>query len=81
MRTLYRAVRNKRMAHTLGGASASGQVSIIQGIQAVLSDRWNMCIAMGALRTFRIWNARLLRNLGAMGTDRLRINLKRIAAF
>jgi len=60
----------KVMAHTLGGASASGQVSIIQGIQAVLSGQVDICIAMGALTDLSYLECQALRTLGAMGTDR-----------
>lgn len=59
----------KGMACTVGGASASGQVAVIQGIQAVLSGQVDICIAMGALMDISYLECRAFRALGAMGTD------------
>ena len=36
-------------AHTVGGASASGQVAIIQALEAVQSGQVDVCIALGGL--------------------------------
>lgn len=58
------------LAYTTGGASASGQLAIIQAIQAVQADRVDVCIAMGALMDLSYLECQGLRSLGAMGTDR-----------
>jgi malonyl-ACP decarboxylase len=57
-------------AHTVGGASASGQVAVIEAIQAVASGRVDVCIAVGALMDLSYWECQGLRSLGAMGSDR-----------
>jgi malonyl-ACP decarboxylase len=56
-------------AYTLGGASASGQVAILQAIQAVATGQVDVCIAMGALMDISYLECQALRSLGAMGTD------------
>ncbi|GER89931.1 polyketide biosynthesis malonyl-ACP decarboxylase PksF [Dictyobacter vulcani] len=58
------------LAYTTGGASASGQLAIIQAIQAVLSGQVDVCIALGALLDISYLECQALRSLGAMGTDR-----------
>jgi malonyl-ACP decarboxylase len=60
----------KGFAYTLGGASASGQVAIIQAIQAVQSGQVDVCIAMGALMDLSYWECQGFRSLGAMGSSR-----------
>lgn len=57
-------------AFTLGGASASGQVAVIEAIHAVESGRVDVCIAVGALMDLSYWECQGLRSLGAMGSDR-----------
>ena len=57
-------------AYTAGGASASGQVAVIQAIEAVQSGRVDACIAVGALMDLSYWECQGLRSLGAMGSDR-----------
>jgi malonyl-ACP decarboxylase len=57
-------------AYTLGGASASGQVAILQAAQAVETGQVDVCIAMGALMDISYMECHALRSLGAMGTDR-----------
>lgn len=57
-------------AHTIGGASASGQVAVVQAIHAVRSGRVDVCIALGALMDLSYWECRGFRSLGAMGSDR-----------
>ena len=57
-------------AHTVGGASASGQVAIIQAIQAVQNHEVDACIALGALMDLSYWECQALRSLGAMGSNR-----------
>jgi malonyl-ACP decarboxylase len=58
------------LAYTVGGASASGHVAIIQAAQAVLTGQVDICIAMGALMDLSYLECQALRALGAMGTDR-----------
>lgn len=57
-------------AFTVGGASASGQLAIIQAAQAVLAGQVDVCIALGALSDLSYWECQGLRSLGAMGSDR-----------
>lgn len=57
-------------ACTVGGASASGQLAIIQAAQAVLTKQVDVCIALGALMDLSHWECRGFRALGAMGSDR-----------
>jgi len=58
------------LAYTVGGASASGQLAIIQAAQAVLTDQVDVCIAVGALVDLSHWECRAFRAIGAMGSDR-----------
>jgi malonyl-ACP decarboxylase len=58
------------LAYTVGGASASGQLAIVQAAQAVLTNQVDVCIALGALMDVSHWECRALRALGAMGSDR-----------
>lgn len=57
-------------AHTVGGASASGQVAVIQAIQAIRSGQVDVCIALGALMDLSYWECQGFRSLGAMGSNR-----------
>lgn len=57
-------------AYTLGAASASGQIAILQAIQAVQSNQVDICIAMGSLTDLSYWECQGFRSLGAMGSDR-----------
>lgn len=57
-------------AHTVGGASASGQVAVIEAVNAVESGRVDVCIALGALMDLSYWECQGLRSVGAMGSDR-----------
>jgi malonyl-ACP decarboxylase len=58
------------LAYTVGGASASGQLAIVQAAQAVVANQLDVCIALGALMDLSHWECRGLRALGAMGSDR-----------
>ncbi len=60
----------KGFSFTLGAASASGQVAVVQAIEAVQSGRVDVCIAMGALMDISFWECQGFRSLGAMGSDR-----------
>jgi malonyl-ACP decarboxylase len=57
------------LAYTIGGASASGQLAIVQAAQAVMTDQVDVCIALGALMDLSHWECRSLRAIGAMGSD------------
>ncbi|HYK02065.1 MAG TPA: beta-ketoacyl synthase N-terminal-like domain-containing protein [Thermoanaerobaculia bacterium] len=58
------------LAYTVGGASASGQLAIVQAAQAVLAKQVDVCIALGALMDLSHWECRGFRAIGAMGSDR-----------
>lgn len=51
---------------TVGGASASGQLACIQAIEAVLSKRVDVCIAIGALMDLSYLELYAFQALGAM---------------
>jgi malonyl-ACP decarboxylase len=57
------------LAYTVGGASASGQLAVLQAIQAVASEQVDVCIALGALMDLSSWECQAFRSLGAMGSD------------
>ena len=58
------------LAYTVGGASASGQLAIVQAAQAVATNQVDVCIALGALMDLSHWECRGMRAVGAMGSDR-----------
>ncbi|HEX7312894.1 MAG TPA: beta-ketoacyl synthase N-terminal-like domain-containing protein [Pyrinomonadaceae bacterium] len=58
------------MTYSLGGASASGQLAVMQAARAVESGELDACIALGALTDLSYLEFQALRNIGAMGTDR-----------
>lgn len=58
------------LAYTVGGASASGQLAVIQAAQAVASGQVDICIAVGALMDLSYWECQAFRAIGAMGSDR-----------
>jgi malonyl-ACP decarboxylase len=60
----------KGLAYTVGGASASGQLAIVQAVQAVLSGQLDVAVALGAMTDLSHWECQALRTLGAMGSDR-----------
>lgn len=60
----------KGFSYTLGGASASGQIAVIQAINAVQSGQVDVCIAMGVLMDLSYWECQGFRSLGAMGSNR-----------
>lgn len=57
-------------ACSVGGASASGQMAVIQAAQAVQSGIVDVCIAVGALMDLSFWECIALRNMGAMGSEK-----------
>lgn len=58
------------LAHTVGGASASGHLAVIQGIRAVQEGLVDVCIAIGSMMDLSYWECHGFRGLGAMGSDR-----------
>lgn len=58
------------LAYTVGGASASGQLAIMQAAQAVMTGQVDACIAVGALMDLSYWECRGFQALGAMGSNR-----------
>ncbi|HEV2370651.1 MAG TPA: beta-ketoacyl synthase N-terminal-like domain-containing protein [Streptosporangiaceae bacterium] len=60
----------KGMAFTVGGASASGQLAIIEAARLVRAGEADACVALGALTDLSHWELRAFRRVGAMGTDR-----------
>jgi malonyl-ACP decarboxylase len=58
------------LAYTVGGASASGQLAILQAIQAIQTEQVDVCIAIGTLMDLSYLECQALRSLGAMGSDR-----------
>ncbi|NKB63334.1 MAG: polyketide beta-ketoacyl:ACP synthase [Gammaproteobacteria bacterium] len=59
----------KGLSHTIGGASASGQLAIIQGIHLLESGQLDVCIVLGALMDLSFWECQGFKALGAMGSD------------
>lgn len=57
-------------AHTIGAASASGAVAVIQAAEAVRTNRVDACIALGALQDVSYLDLLGFRALGAMGSAR-----------
>ncbi len=62
------------LAYTVGGASASGQLAILQAINAVFSGQVDVCIAVGALMDLSYFELQALSSLGAMGSTRFSDN-------
>lgn len=60
----------KGRAYTVGGASASGQLAIIQGIEAVEAGHVDACIVLGAMMDLSFWECQGFRAIGAMGSQR-----------
>ncbi len=60
----------KGLAYTVGGASASGQLAIIQAIYALQTGQVDVCIAMGSLMDPGYLELQAFKSLGAMGSDR-----------
>ncbi|MEO3712416.1 beta-ketoacyl synthase N-terminal-like domain-containing protein [Roseateles flavus] len=57
-------------AFTVGGASASGQLVLLQACQMIEAGQVDVCIALGALMDLSYWECQGFRALGAMGSDR-----------
>ncbi|OEU94841.1 beta-ketoacyl synthase N-terminal-like domain-containing protein [Streptomyces oceani] len=57
-------------AHTLGGASASGLLAVLQAVWAVRSGQVDVCVALGALMDLSYWECQAFSAMGAMGSHR-----------
>lgn len=57
-------------AYTLGGASASGQIAVIQAAQAVMCGEVDVCIALAPLMDLSYWECQGFRAVGAMGSNK-----------
>ena len=57
-------------SQSVGGASASGQLAVIEAAQAVRAGRADAVMVVGALMDLSHWECQGFRSLGAMGTDR-----------
>lgn len=60
----------RAFAYSLGGASASGLLAVLQAVRAVESGQVDACIAVGALMDISYWECLAFRAMGAMGSDR-----------
>ena len=57
-------------SQTVGAASASGSVAIIEALNSIRSGRVDVCIALGALQDLSGYDLHAMRALGAMGSTR-----------
>ncbi len=57
-------------AYSVGAASASGSVAIIQAMEAIRSGRVDVCIALGALQDLSNHDLQAMRAMGALGSTR-----------
>lgn len=57
-------------AFTVGGASASGALAVIQAAQAIRAGRVDVCVALGAMQDVSYMDLLGLRALGALGAPR-----------
>ncbi|MDP4536958.1 beta-ketoacyl synthase N-terminal-like domain-containing protein [Alkalimonas collagenimarina] len=57
-------------AFSLGGASASGQLAVIEAAKAVTSGALDVCVVVGALMDLSYWECHAFSSLGAMGSSR-----------
>ncbi len=64
------AFRIKGPSYSLGGASASGQLAVIQAVEMVESGRVDQCIAIGALQDLLYLGCQALSSVGGMGSER-----------
>ncbi|WP_160138420.1 beta-ketoacyl synthase N-terminal-like domain-containing protein [Chryseobacterium sp. c4a] len=59
----------KGRAYSVGGASASGQMALIQAIEAVQSGSLKVCIAIGALMDLSYMELQAFKVANAMGSE------------
>lgn len=57
-------------AISVGAASASGQMAVIQAAHMLGSGQVDVCIAVGALMDLSYWECQGFRSAGAMGSDK-----------
>ena len=62
----------KGMASTIGGASASGQLAIIEAVKALQLNQVDICIVVGALMDLSFWELQGFKALGAMGSEQFK---------
>ncbi|WP_321342055.1 beta-ketoacyl synthase N-terminal-like domain-containing protein [Breoghania sp.] len=55
---------------TVGAASASGAVAVIEAMRAIRCGDIDICIALGALQDLSAYDLHAMRSLGAMGSER-----------
>lgn len=55
---------------SLGGASASGQMAIVQGMQNINSGLVDACIVVAPVMDISYWECQGFRSIGAMGSNR-----------
>lgn len=67
---LSQALQIRGEGYSVGAASASGAMAIIQAARQIQSGRTDVCLAVGALFDLSSWECQGLRNLGAMGSTR-----------
>ncbi|MBE0530078.1 MAG: polyketide beta-ketoacyl:ACP synthase [Rhodospirillales bacterium] len=60
----------RAFANTVGAASASGAVAVIQAAEALLGGRVDACIALGALQDVSYVDLLGFRALGALGSEK-----------
>ncbi|MBW8846505.1 MAG: polyketide beta-ketoacyl:ACP synthase [Burkholderiales bacterium] len=56
-------------AHACGGASAAGQLAIIEAAEAVTAGRVDACVALGPMMDLSYWECLALQSSGAMVCD------------
>jgi malonyl-ACP decarboxylase len=60
----------RKLACTVGGASASGHVAVLRAIEAVRAQEVDACIAIGALMDLSHWECHALQSMGAMTSSK-----------
>ncbi|PCK07190.1 MAG: polyketide beta-ketoacyl:ACP synthase [Alteromonadaceae bacterium] len=58
------------LSASVGGASASGQMAVIQAIQNILSGLVDTCIVVAPFMDLSLWELQGFSSLGAMGSNR-----------
>lgn len=59
---------------TVGAASASGQMAILQAANTIAAGQVDVCIAVGALADLSYWECQGLSAIGAMGSEQFAQN-------
>ena len=58
----------KAFSYTLGAASASSQVAVIEAAKKISTGQVDVCIVLGALMDLSCWELQAFRSMGAMGS-------------